>query len=672
MSLLACSIVGASIVLSTKAFAADGTTVSGEIRDATTGEPVAARLYIQRDDDGTAHFARSASPDGHAVVYDKQNWINARSIERHTTLSAHPFAVDLPPGRYTFTVERGKEYCPGDADGDGWPRAVEVVVLAARGGSTSPSAAGIRARRTFIARCRRAADADAGGGSERRIAADVLGDERHSSRPPAGTRTVAGEIPDAAHHGRSTRTSSGRETRSTRFSRRRTAAHAGSDLSAESQVRVHDGRAAGRDPIAEQARKEGALFDLDKHDWPWAMSLVPSGRRRSVRAGEQSRLADGVRVHASSTPNAPPFLLPPARRQAPATSATGCTSPGTAYYTLLDCGYRLQPDRGDGERRASGARWVSAASTCICRTAFPTRSGSTGLAAGRSFVTTGPMLFARGEPVTTGRARSPPTGEAVCGAGHGEVVQRAAAGDDRGDRQQRSHPHGVSAESQEDADACDVIVECRCHFPKVRLGGRPRAGRIAPTAAPRFAHTAPVVGRRRRQAACVRGGARSITSSAAWTTNWPAAAACCRRRRSPSTNARATKYRRHRTAAVEVSHGPQARPTTPTCAAGCRTCLAPSVTRSKRCTSVTGLSLEELRSARAAIRHLDATTAAEATGDAPAAVLPYPGGRHPRTGFRDGAMRPQRDTKISVFPPWKDGGYVGGRRSGRRSSPTSA
>ncbi|MFP6766968.1 MAG: polysaccharide deacetylase family protein, partial [Planctomycetaceae bacterium] len=39
-------------------------------------------------------------------------------------------------------------------------------------------------------------------------------------------------------------------------------------------------------------------------------------------------------------------------------------------------------------------------------------------------------------------------------------------------------------------------------------------------------------------------------------------------------------------------------------------------------------------------------------------VLPYPGGRHPRIGFRDGAMRPQRETKVSVFLPWADAGYV--------------
>ncbi|OYW17386.1 MAG: hypothetical protein B7Z55_12625 [Planctomycetales bacterium 12-60-4] len=42
----------------------------------------------------------------------------------------------------------------------------------------------------------------------------------------------------------------------------------------------------------------------------------------------------------------------------------------------------------------------------------------------------------------------------------------------------------------------------------------------------------------------------------------------------------------------------------------------------------------------------------------PVRVRPYPGGRHPRRGFLDGAIHPQRETKISVFPPWKDGGYV--------------
>ena len=36
----------------------------------------------------------------------------------------------------------------------------------------------------------------------------------------------------------------------------------------------------------------------------------------------------------------------------------------------------------------------------------------------------------------------------------------------------------------------------------------------------------------------------------------------------------------------------------------------------------------------------------------PLLVRPYPGGRHPRIGFLEGAIDPQRETKFSVFTPW--------------------
>src|SRR5262249_33974005 len=44
--------------------------------------------------------------------------------------------------------------------------------------------------------------------------------------------------------------------------------------------------------------------------------------------------------------------------------------------------------------------------------------------------------------------------------------------------------------------------------------------------------------------------------------------------------------------------------------------------------------------------------------DAPLLALPYPGGRHPRVGFLDGAIRPQRETKFSLFLPWDETEYV--------------
>src|SRR5258706_6786303 len=83
--------------------------LTGEIVDAATGKPLAARLYI-RDAKGGWFFARSAAAGGSAVRYQKQSVVNPQAVEIHTTLSAHPFEADLPAGMYTLEVERGKEY----------------------------------------------------------------------------------------------------------------------------------------------------------------------------------------------------------------------------------------------------------------------------------------------------------------------------------------------------------------------------------------------------------------------------------------------------------------------------------------------------------------------------------------------------------------------------------
>jgi hypothetical protein len=74
-------------------------------------------------------------------------------------------------------------------------------------------------------------------------------------------------------------------------------------------------------------------------------------------------------------------------------------------------------------------------------------------------------------------------------------------------------------------------------------------------------------------------------------------------------------------------------------------------------TAATGLSADEIASA---IKRLgiDLTTQPRRGAEAPLVVLPYPGGRHPRIGFLEGAVDPQRETKLSVFAPWADGGYA--------------
>jgi hypothetical protein len=74
-------------------------------------------------------------------------------------------------------------------------------------------------------------------------------------------------------------------------------------------------------------------------------------------------------------------------------------------------------------------------------------------------------------------------------------------------------------------------------------------------------------------------------------------------------------------------------------------------------TAATGLVRADVE---AAIKRFDIRTETRpkrAAGDV-LTVVPYPGGRHPRIGFLDGAVRPQRETKVSVFTPWDETSYV--------------
>src|SRR5688572_10523982 len=73
--------------------------------------------------------------------------------------------------------------------------------------------------------------------------------------------------------------------------------------------------------------------------------------------------------------------------------------------------------------------------------------------------------------------------------------------------------------------------------------------------------------------------------------------------------------------------------------------------------AATGLSPKESAAALERLNISPATTP-KRPADGPLLVLPYPGGRHPRIGFLDGAVRPQRETKVSVFTPWDDASYV--------------
>jgi hypothetical protein len=73
--------------------------------------------------------------------------------------------------------------------------------------------------------------------------------------------------------------------------------------------------------------------------------------------------------------------------------------------------------------------------------------------------------------------------------------------------------------------------------------------------------------------------------------------------------------------------------------------------------AATGLSNDEIIAALARFA-IGTNNRPKRSANAPMLVLPYPGGRHPRIGFLDGAVNPQRETKISVFTPWDERSYL--------------
>ena len=84
--------------------------VTGDVRDSVTGAAIASRLYI-RAKDGMWYFP--ALSDSHDVVrYERENYWDKSQMEMHATLAAKPFHANLPAGEYTVVVERGKEYLP--------------------------------------------------------------------------------------------------------------------------------------------------------------------------------------------------------------------------------------------------------------------------------------------------------------------------------------------------------------------------------------------------------------------------------------------------------------------------------------------------------------------------------------------------------------------------------
>lgn len=361
-------------------------TLQGRIVEGATGVPLAARVYI-RDAAGNWHFPRSVAKEGSALEYRRQ--AGQQSVEMHTTLSAHPFEADLPKGKYRMTVQRGKEYLPLTREFEIGDKPLDLALVLDRW--IDMPARGWYSGDTHIHR------------PAAELANVALAEDIHVTFPLSYWVTQA--------HTSSVRGNRVTPVEAAPHAVTLDATHLVYPLNTEYELFTVDGKnhtlgavlaighrtplEDGAPPVAPLAAKvhgQGGLIDLEKHNWPWSAMIVP------VMEVDLFELANN---HIWETdfgfpkwyPEMAPDFMQIEKNESGLTERGWIDFGFKTYYAFLNCGFRLMPTAGT----AAGVHPVPAGFGRVYvhrPDGLSVESWLHGLKAGRSFVTTGPMLFA--------------------------------------------------------------------------------------------------------------------------------------------------------------------------------------------------------------------------------------------------------------------------------------
>ena len=618
------------------------------VRDAVTQAPIPVRVYVSAQD-GTPYFFSSDRP-GACVVYKKQNWINANSVENHTTITEYPCSVSVPPGVYTLRIESGKSYLPMERQLNVSvdTRSLELDCSMVRW--NSPRQRGWYSGDTHlhrsIAELRNVALAE-----DLNVVLPLTNWVTDAERPPsAGDKNESG-IPrdlvklDEFHviWPRNTeyeifRVGGQRHTLGALF------------------VLGHRNPIEQKVPpwgrvIDQFASDETVAFDMDKLDWPFAM-LLPTIAPNALYELSNNHVWRTEFAFRDWNTHAPSFIHPPFGSQQGGHRAWIDYTLGM-YYALLNCGLRLPPSAGT----ASGVHPVPAGFSRVyvhLPDGFSFESWMKGLNAGRSFVTTGPMLYANLEEEDPGhvfktqnarafrlhcevRSEKPLSYGEVLVNGKPTILLRP---------KNRQLSVGPAVES---ATVYESVLESSVSVPKsgwvaVRFWEPRDDGQS------RFVHSAPwylevnhqpvVIGQEEKSYLVQR--MRNEIQRSRGVISEPAIQECLRGLRFYESLPVASDLQTIETQSRSLRSNDRDR--------WLDNMIIDHRFNEFEIRNATGLPLEEARR--------EINTRATTPPEPGLRLRPYPGGRHPRRGFLDGALNPQRETKVSVFPPWEDGGYV--------------
>ncbi|MCA9126142.1 MAG: CehA/McbA family metallohydrolase [Planctomycetales bacterium] len=358
----------------------------GQVRDAGSKELVPSRLYVQNVETKEFYFARSTAVAGSAITYDKQLGQSA-SIERHTSLSADGFQLDVPPGTYSVTAMLGKEYRPTTQIVEVGGSRVEIELPLERFANMADR--GWYSGDTHVHR------------RMDELPTAMLAEDLNVCLPLNYWVRDSRETP--------TQSESNLEPAPIYID----STHVIYPLNTEYEIFTVDGKrhtqgavfvlnhqqplqlaAPPVAKIAEEARRQAAILDLDKHSWNWSMMIVPVMKVDLFELSNNHHWQTQFGFPRWTLENAPPDW-PEIERDAVGFTERGWTHFGfETYYSLLNCGYRLRVSAGT----ASGVHPVPLGYGRVyvhVGDQFSYDTWIDHLNRGQSFVTQGPLMDVR-------------------------------------------------------------------------------------------------------------------------------------------------------------------------------------------------------------------------------------------------------------------------------------
>ncbi|MCR9294033.1 MAG: CehA/McbA family metallohydrolase [bacterium] len=377
--------------------------IQGTVVDAETGQLLPSRLYVQNVVSGEYFFAEASDPAGSAIIYDKSR--SEDSIERHTTLSPHAFALQLPPGEYRLTAIHGQQYLPASqvirVPGQQSPvelRMQRIVDMSKRGWYSGDThvhreldelpnlllAEDLNVALPLVFWVRDSRETPRRSSEVSVVPEPVYVDERHVYYPMNteyeiftvdGQRHTQGAV-FVLHH-----------------------------------QQPFDLAAPPVEDVARDARKQGALLDLDKHSWNWSAMIVPMMNVDLFELSNNHHWRTNFGFPNWTLENAPQDW-PEIEFDTRGFTERGWTEFGfQSYYSFLNCGFRMRVSAGT----ASGVHPVPLGYGRVyahVSAPFSLEAWMASLNAGHSFVSQGPLLDLRfnGElPGTTWTHAQPTT-----------------------------------------------------------------------------------------------------------------------------------------------------------------------------------------------------------------------------------------------------------------------